>query len=489
MFRKMLLAGTAGFVVVAGAGAAHADDGPRFVFRYSPAVLTMAAADDGGESGEPGVPGDDGDVDGTGSGDDGTGGTGDGDTGGGDGDSGDVEEEEAAPVNGIVIAPRLELQDADGNGYGDAGERVYLRTVIRNVSDREVSGVRVDYRIALGSMTKTAFSDSIVLQPGEESEVASPVYLDAAMVADLASGIQFEAVASLTAADGETWPFEENATAAVVVPFGVYEPVQPEEITLSSVSAAHLDTDGDGYGDRRETVRVSFSARNTGGLPAQGVSFEIAFPEWPTATGYCDRASLPAGSSMSCSADVEISRDDLDGFGPPETVVSLNGRISLVSLNGQYFTAGEHSTALPPISFLVPPVVYAPHLRIVASEGWTFECVTPWSAGFVADHQDMLLSRWDTGSRTVVPAGGNTVAERTFSLQSTWILVSSIDTTTGKASAYKNGMKSGDTRPAIPSAMPQPCGSNGKFDVVSHGDLTAAYPVVFESVEVVNLPL
>jgi hypothetical protein len=475
MFRKMLLASTVSFIAVAGAlyvgvGIARAaDDAPRFVFRYSPGVIVTAAADDGGESGGTEVPGDDG---GTGS-----------------GDVEDGEEEEAAPVNGLVIAPRLELQDSNGNGYGDAGERVYLRTVVRNVSGREVSGVRLDYRIALGSMTKTAFSDSIVLQPGEESEVASPVYLDAAMVADLASGIQFEAAASLTAAGGETWPFEENATAAVVVPFGVYEPVQPEEITLSSVSAAHLDTDGDGYGDRRETVRVSFSARNTGGLPAQGVRFEIAFPEWPTATGYCDRASLPAGSSMSCSADVEISRDDLDSFGPPETVVSLNGRISLVSLNGQYFTAGEHSTALPPISFLVPPVVYAPHLRIVASDGWVFECKTPWSAEFVADNQDMLLTRWDTGSRTVVPAGGNTVAERTFSLQSTWILVSSIDTATGKASAYKNGMKSGDTRPAIPSAMPQPCGSNGKFDVVSHGDLTAAYPVVFESVEVVNLPL
>lgn len=485
MYKKLLLASVAGTAIVAGTlnigihSARAADDGLRFMFRYSPGVLLVATADDGSESGDedeetgdtdpdPDDDGEDGDPD----------------------DDGEEELGEGTPVNGIVFTPRVELQDSNGNGYGDAGERIYVRATIRNVIGSPISDISLGYRIALGSMTR-AGDTSTALEPGESFEAAlGPVYLDAEMLADLASGLQFEAFVSLTAVDGETWPFEMHAKAAPTVPFGVYEPTKPEEITLSNVSAAHVDIDGDGYGDRREIIRVSFSARNTGGLPAQGVSFEITFPEWPAATAYCDRASLPANGSMACTTDIELTRDDLDAFGPPETVVTLNGVISMVSLNGSHYAAGEHSTVLTPISFRVPPVVYAPHLRVVASDGWVFECATPWDAAFVSEHRNMLLTRWDTSSRTVVEAGGKTAPGKTFGLKASWFQVYPVDLTTMTAGAAKiSSMRPGDTRPSIPSSTPQPCGPMGKFEIVSHGDLTTAYDIVFESVEVIDLPM
>lgn len=477
MFKKMLLASTAGFIVVAGAfyaGAASSQEA-QFVFRYSSGVLPVAAG--GSETENPG--GEDG-------------GTGETDPDDEDEEGGpdDEDEDEEEPVGGITFAPPvISLQDSNGNGFGDLAERVYLRSSFMNESSAPISSIRTDYRISLGSWSTTGSCNATTLAPGEALQCASPVYLTGMMLASLASGLTFEAESSLTGWNGETHPFETHAKAATVEPFGAYAPVMPGEISVSSVSAAHIDTDGDGYGDRGEIVRISFTARNNGGLPAQGVSFEMSFPSWPDATAYCDRASLPASGSMSCSADIELTRSDLDGFGPPETVVSLFGAISLVALNGDHFPADDYSTALAEVSFTVPPVTYAPHLRIVASEGWAFECATPWDAAFVADHQDMLLTRWDTGSRTIVAAGGNTVSGKSFNLQSTWILLNGVDVATMKAGAFKNSMKSGDTRPAIPSSIPQPCGNNGKFNVVAHGDLTTAYPVFFESVEVVNLSM
>lgn len=150
-----------------------------------------------------------------------------------------------------------------------------------------------------------------------------------------------------------------------------------------------------------------------------------------------------------------MTRADLDGWGPPETEVELNGMVSLINLNGEHFASGEYVTGLNPVRFKVPPIEYAPHLRIVASEGWVFQCVTPWEAPFVSENREMFLTRWNTGKRVIVPAGGKTAVGKTFNLESTWILINNINPQTRQAGAIKNSrMRPGDTRPAIPSSMP-----------------------------------
>lgn len=99
------------------------------------------------------------------------------------------------------------------------------------------------------------------------------------------------------------------------------------------------------------------------------------------------------------------------------------------------------------------------HLRVVASDGWAFECVTPWSARFVQEHQKMFLTRWDKSKRTIVPAGGKTAVAKTFNLKATWVMLCSVNPQTGEAIAAKGALDGGIRRSR--PRRPRPAGRTG----------------------------
>lgn len=496
MLKKILLGSVAGVAVVAGALSARADESQRFVFRYGAGVLHVAAApaDDGGGSESGGSGGEDG---GTGETDPGGGEDGGRDGSGepGDGEPTEPDDGEEVPLQGSVdglsfTADVYLYNDRYADGYADKGDTVYVRTWLTNTTAETIENVQVNLSASFTGWAKAKSITIDSILPGQsKNHSLGAIYLSHEQVAALAGGEVFEGQASVTQVGKNSYPEGEHVAKVTMGSFGIHDPILPEHIIVSEPLAEHLDTDGDGDGDRGEVIRVTFKAENTGGLAATDVSFEMAFAGWPEATAYCDRATLWGGGSMACTADMELTKEFLATLGEAGTEVSLSGSISLVSFLNENFASGVHEAALDAISFKVPPPVYANILRIGASDGWAFECRTDWTPEYVDANREMYLTRWDDGE--AVPAGGWVNPYSIGYLYTSWALLSVEFKTTSEATARpRYNPQNGDPRPFIPDGTPQPCISDyslsGDMLVVSQGDHRDRYYVTIESIGVVR---
>lgn len=507
MFKRLLLAGTAGVIVIAGAldaGAAWSQESEdsSFVFRYSPGVLSLVATagDESDESEKP---------------EDGTEGPADPDggdqteepidPGAGDTDEptdpempGGVEGDEdgdGIPTEGSIdgLSFRAEIylaSDANGNGYADYWDQVRIRGIFTNTTADAIGSIKASRRISFMDFSDTSSWSIASLAPGETKSLSSSsIYLSYDQVAYLAAGYRFEGYVSVTQAGALTYAEGEYPADVTTAEFGIYDPLLPENIAVSEPTAEHIDGDGDGEGDRSEVVRVSFKAKNTGGVAASDVSFEIGFAGWPAATSYCDRASLLPGSTMSCSVDIELTKEYLATLGEPGTAATLNGAISLVALTSEHFASGVHQTPLNAVSFAVPQPVYANFLQVVATDGWAFECRTTWTPEYMDANREMYLTQYKDGA--VIPAGGWANPYGNGGIYTSWMLISvDFNTVTTATARPMASPRNGDPRPFLPEGTPPPCitdyGVTGDMAVVSQGDHRNSYYITVESVDVVR---
>lgn len=511
MFKFLLLGSVAGVAVIAGslyAGTARAQEteGPRFVFRYSPTVLIAEA----GSLPPPLVN----DPEEPGSGDDpenpGEGDPGDGEptlpSNPGDEDNfedwpeqpddPDYDEEaeqppESLPSDMSFEIPTLGLDDRNGNGIADVGERLTLTYRIANEGIVRAQGIAFESEIQIGNAIYGRSCIKPSLSPGYSHLCVSTLTLTGSMLRALAYGDTVSGSAALSRFWGKNLPLDFEKKEASVSPFDVYAPVEPTEITLSEMASVHLDSNSNGVADAGEVLRVSFRVRNEGMVPAQGLGLAVSLGGG-VATGSCEIASLNPGGTTVCQINFPLSQAQLDALGEPRAVVSVGATAVLVALDGDSFSEGAYSHVLPAVSVQLWGPTLTAVLRVTYSGGWAFECRTGWSEQFVADNLDMLTTQF-TNRFGVTPAGvaagggARKPGATSLGLRNTWLNFSTLYVSSGAVSWNSMVTNREDPRGKQWNERVdgKPC-LETRFTVVSLGDFGIDPLPVQESIEIIQ---
>ncbi|WP_295808489.1 hypothetical protein [uncultured Nitratireductor sp.] len=397
MSRKMLLAFVAGIAIAAGAvysggqAARAADEDSRFLFRYRPGVLHVAAVDDGGEPGEPG-----------------DGGSEPGDGGGGEpSDPGDGGSEypPALPTDIELSQPVLTLLDHGFDGYAHPGDILAMRAVVRNGSPSPAKDMVFQFSFPIADEIRTITCDLSGLASNASKQCYEHYYLTAEDIAALGepdSIVEYKASASLVGMGGETFPENAYRVESNRISFMLPGLVTAENVVVSSPTLSLLDANDDGNGNAGETVRMTFTATNVGSDPAD-LGFVTRFPASASGTQACDFTAVAASSSSGCQVDFVLSADLLESLGEPGDAVSVDAVASLVSVNGLVYGEGEYPLTFAPVTFGLPLPELAAYLRMTLSGGWELECQTDWDADFVSERQDMFYRYWSGSRREFQP--------------------------------------------------------------------------------------
>jgi uncharacterized repeat protein (TIGR01451 family) len=190
-----------------------------------------------------------------------------------------------APAPSIGLVGVAELVDTNGDGLGEAGERLNLRFLVSNTGNVPLTSITVSSNI-----TGTNPCASVTtLQPNQTAEcVVQPSYVITAQ--DVLNG----AVVITSTVSGSS-----SGTTVTSAPSTTSTPTfQPNPVVALSYSATLADQNGNGLGDLGELVELSVTVTNAGNVVLTDVLVNdvvggVAQPD-------CTRPQLAPGQSVSC---------------------------------------------------------------------------------------------------------------------------------------------------------------------------------------------
>ncbi|WP_338531543.1 DUF7507 domain-containing protein [Nitratireductor thuwali] len=192
------------------------------------------------------------------------------------------------------------LEDADGDGFADAGERVVYAFTVTNTGNVTVHDVTVEddraevtggpISLAPGQVDATSFTGHYVITQ-----------------ADIDSG----SFANVATVNGKA-PNGDDVTAVSRPPEGVpgdqtVIPFAPNPAIELELTGSVVDADGDGFPDAGEAVAYRFTVRNTGNVTLSNItipSFDVELKDAAPASAAAIRplALVPVGGTLASLA-------------------------------------------------------------------------------------------------------------------------------------------------------------------------------------------
>jgi len=234
----------------------------------------------------------------------------------------DVPVPDAAP--GLRTIKNAALEDTNGNGVADSGERIQYTITVTNTGNVTLTGVSVDDPKA-GALTPATIAS---LAPRASAQFVAQPY-------------------TVTDADVATGSVDNTATASGTPPGGT--PVTSTGSTSTETVAPGLevtktaaleDADGDGVADPGEVITYTFVAKNTGNTRLENVTI--------------DDPRVSAVSPASARIDVNSSQRFTATYTVIEADILSGGAISnTATASGTVPGGGDISS--PPSTATVPP--------------------------------------------------------------------------------------------------------------------------------------
>ncbi|MDR0960374.1 MAG: DUF11 domain-containing protein [Propionibacteriaceae bacterium] len=254
---------------------------------------------------------------------------------------------------GLSVVKTSTLDDTDGNGKADVGEKLTYTVTVTNTGEVTMSGITV--------------SDPTLEAAG--STVTCPV-------SGLAPGDSTACTASytVTQADLDRGTIVNNATASGKTPGGddITSPPGSDTVTPNSTpgysftkQASLNDRDGDGLADAGETISYSFVFTNTGEVTLG----QLTVSDEMVGTVTCPAGDLAPGDSVTCVAQpYRITDADVEAGGVSNTAsgvahtpdtVACTGDMSYVRMDQMLARAaltGDRSALARAFTSECPPV-------------------------------------------------------------------------------------------------------------------------------------
>ena len=199
----------------------------------------------------------------------------------------------------------MRVEDVNGSGLTDAGDRVTYSFTVTNTGNVPVSRVQVDDPL-LSTAGVLVSCPAGVLAPGESRTCdATSAYTITA--ADVAAGATANrATASGTDPDGDTVTSPPDTTTT---PTTLPQP----RLVIDKVAAAPVDANGSGITDAGDAIRYSFTVTNAGNVPVDAVRVHDARLAADGIVTTCAPTALAPGESAACttSASYRVSAADV----------------------------------------------------------------------------------------------------------------------------------------------------------------------------------
>ncbi|MBM6401831.1 DUF7507 domain-containing protein [Phycicoccus sonneratiae] len=204
------------------------------------------------------------------------------------------------PAPGIdLVKTVLGVQDVNGNGLTDTGDRITWGFTMRNTGTIAVAGVTVsDPRLAAAGITAPCADPALSVGESTSCPVSGPYTITAA---DVTAG----SVANTATATG-TPPF----LPAVTDTDSTTTPTQTASLVLTKTAGAVVDANGSGRADAGDTVTYTFSIRNTGTTALSDL--RIGDPRLGLGSVLCAAGPLAPGATTSCTRTYTLTQADVD---------------------------------------------------------------------------------------------------------------------------------------------------------------------------------
>ncbi|QIM22631.1 DUF11 domain-containing protein [Phycicoccus sp. HDW14] len=205
------------------------------------------------------------------------------------------------PAPGIdLVKTVLGVQDVNGNGLTDAGDRITWGFTVRNTGTIALAGVTVsDPRLAAAGITAPCADPALSVGESTACPVSGPYTVTAA---DVSAG----SVTNTATATG-TPPF----LPAVTDTDSTTTPTQTASLVLTKTAGAVVDANSSGRQDAGDTVTYTFSIRNTGSTALSDL--RIGDARLGLASVLCSAGPLAPGATTSCSRTYTLTQADVDG--------------------------------------------------------------------------------------------------------------------------------------------------------------------------------
>ncbi|MGG5257805.1 DUF7507 domain-containing protein [Phycicoccus avicenniae] len=191
------------------------------------------------------------------------------------------------------------VQDVNGNGLTDAGDRITWAFTVRNTGTIALAGASVsDPRLAAAGITITCADPALSVGESTACTVSGPYTITAA---DVTAG----AVANTATATG-TPPF----LPAVTDTDSTSTPTQTASLVLTKTAGAVTDANGSGRQDAGDAVAYTFSIRNTGNTALSDL--RIGDARLGLGNVLCAAGPLAAGATTSCTRTYTLTQADVD---------------------------------------------------------------------------------------------------------------------------------------------------------------------------------
>ncbi|QIK62523.1 DUF11 domain-containing protein [Leucobacter viscericola] len=239
----------------------------------------------------------------------------------------------AVPGPSLALEKIADLDDANGNGLADAGERIAYSFRVVNNGNVTLTDVSVDDPKA-GAVT----CPQAVLAPGEQMMCTADAPYTVTEQDVIAGGVVNTATGNATPPEG---------VDPIVPPTDtVTTPTPSAAGGLSIEKAAKLDDkNANGVADLGETISYSFVLKNTGNVTLTGVGVED--PQAGAVT--CPQENLSPGETITCTADAAyvVTEHDL-----------IKGKV-LNTATGKAVTPEGIDPVVPPIDTVTTPTAAA----------------------------------------------------------------------------------------------------------------------------------
>ena len=206
----------------------------------------------------------------------------------------------AAPTTSMTLTKSVaSVQDVNGNGLTDLGDRITYSFLVRNTGTVDLTATTVsDPKLAAAGIT-IACADP-VLSPGETT-VCAPSAAYTITASDMTAGTVSN-TATVTGTPPNNLP-KPTATSSTSTP------TQTASMTLAKSVGTINDLDGNGR-DAGDTVVYSFQVTNTGNTSLSNVVINDARLNL---SGYaCGTGGLAPGASRTCTATYTLTQPDVD---------------------------------------------------------------------------------------------------------------------------------------------------------------------------------
>ena len=197
------------------------------------------------------------------------------------------------PQPSLQIVKTAEVEDTNGSGNTDRGDRVRYSFTVTNTGNVPVRGISVsDEMLADADVPVTC--EETELAPGDSTECTSDWYTVTS--ADEAAGsIHNVATAQGADPDGDLVTSPPGDTTVPTTP------AQPA-LRLDKVAGEPADTNGNGRVDAGDTIRFTFELTNTGNVPLHDLAVQDPLLAGAGITVDCPGTTMAAGASMLCTA-------------------------------------------------------------------------------------------------------------------------------------------------------------------------------------------